>query len=96
MLTRIIVIALIGGLVYLNYSNPTEQEHKDAIIAELQQSWPIPEEIQAQIWSKVDYTNFLVQLPSTKLQTPFIKTIKIVNDKWVEETRRNVSRQLEL
>ena len=96
MLTRIIVIALIGGLVYLNYSNPTEQEHKDAIIAELQQSWPIPEEIQAQIWSKVDYTNFLVQLPPTKLHTPFIKTIKIVNDKWVEETRRNVSRQLEL
>lgn len=101
MLTRIIVIALIGGLVYLNYTNPTEQDHKDAIIAEIQQSWPIPEELQEQIWRKTDYSNFMVcsflklTEGSVMISTGYLKNVKIVNDKWLDETRQGLNKRLE-
>lgn len=101
MITRIIIVALIGGLAYLNYTNPSEQDHKDAIIAEMQQTWPIPEELQEQIWRKADYTNFMVcsflktTEGSVMISTGYLNKVKIVNDNWLEETRKNLNRKLE-
>ena len=101
MITRIIVVILIGGLVYLNYTNPTEQDHKDAVIAEIQQSWPIPEDLQAQIWRNADYTNFMVcsflktTEGSVMISTGYLKNVKIVNDKWLEETRQTINKKME-
>lgn len=51
MLTRLILFALIVGLVYLNYTTPKIEAHKALLIAELQQNgYPVPESMQDQIW----------------------------------------------
>ena len=36
MVTRIIIFALIAGVVYLNYTLPTREDHKAFLLEELQ------------------------------------------------------------
>ena len=38
MIQRILIFALIGGLVYLNYTTPKEEQHRAATLAELQET----------------------------------------------------------
>ena len=99
MFTRLILLALIAGLVYLNYTTPTLADHQDAILAGLEEgSWPIPEEQLGKIWSDVDYSNFLVcsfmktKVDSRMISSGYLKKVKVVNDKWLSDMRQELQR----
>ncbi len=99
MLTRIILFALIVGLVYLNYTTPKIEDHKAFLLAELQQSYPLPEEMQAKIWKEVDYSNFLIcsfmktKEDSKMISSGYLKKIKLVNTSWVDDIKTKLQKQ---
>jgi hypothetical protein len=88
-------------LVYLNYTTPSELDHKEAVLENLQQTWPIPENFQEQIWRNVDYSNFLVcsflktSEDSKMISTGYLDKVNVVNEKWIEETRNSLNKKLE-
>lgn len=99
MFTRIILFALIVGVVYLNYTTPKIEDHKAFLLAQMQQSYPIPQNMQEQIWKDVDYSNFFVcsfmktRLDSKMISSGYLKKVKLINPKWVEETRARLLSQ---
>jgi len=102
MFTRIVLFLLVVGLVYLNYTNPKIEDHHAFLLAELQQSYPVSEEMQEQIWREVDYSNFMVcsfmrtkDIGSTMISFGFLKKVKMIDDKWVNKIRTKLQRQAE-
>ncbi len=101
MLTRIVLFLLVVGLVYLNYTNPKLEDHQALLLAELQQSYPVPKEMQEKIWREVDYTNFMVcsfvktREGSTMISSGFLKKVKLVDSKWVDKVKTKLQRQAE-
>jgi hypothetical protein len=93
MVTRIIIFALIAGVVYLNYTVPKIEDHKAFLLEELQIGYALNEEQQEKLWKKVDYSNFFVcsfmkhTESSVMISYGFLKQVKLANDKWVAETR---------
>jgi hypothetical protein len=55
--------------------------------------------MQEKIWKDVDYSNFLVcsfmktRLDSKMITSGYLKKVKIINPKWVEETKAALQRQ---
>ena len=101
MVGRIIIFALIAGLVYLNYTVPREEDHKAFLLSQVEQEYPLPESMQKRIWAKVDYSNFFVASflkktdGSSMITYGFMKKIKIADKKWVEEIKRDLQKQSE-
>ncbi len=99
MFKRIILFALIAGLVYLNYTTPKIEDHKALLLAQLQQGYPIPEEMQQNIWKEVDYSNFMVcsfmktKEDSKMISSGYLKKVKLINTKWVQDTRAKLQQQ---
>lgn len=93
MFKRIILFTLIAGLVYLNYTTPKIEDHKALLLAQLQQGYPIPEEMQQNIWKEIDYSNFMVcsfmktKEDSKMISSGYLKKVKLINTKWVQDTR---------
>lgn len=100
MITRMVVLALVAGLVYLHATNPTELDHQEAILALLEPAWPLSEELQDEIWRTVDYSNFLVcsfmktSADSKMITTGYLHRIELVNNRWLQETRQNLQKTL--
>jgi hypothetical protein len=101
MFTRIFLFALIVGGVYLNYTTPKIEEHKAFLLAELQQSYPVPKDMQEQIWKQVDYSNFMVcsfmktKEDSKMITSGYLKKIKLINTKWVDDIKTKLQKQAE-
>jgi hypothetical protein len=96
MFKRMILFALIAGLVYLNYTTPAVEEHKTLLLAQLQQGYPLPAELQQKIWQDLDYSNFMVcsfmktKEDSKMITSGYLKKVKIINSTWVKETREKL------
>jgi len=92
-MSRLIFFILIAGLVYLNYTVPKIEDHKAFLLTKLQQEYPLPVEMQEKIWKDIDYSNFLVcsfmktKADSKMISSGYLKKVKLINTKWVEETR---------
>ncbi|MDH3453575.1 MAG: hypothetical protein OEL80_00395 [Desulfuromonadales bacterium] len=101
MLSRIVLFALVVGLVYLNHTTPKVDDHKTFLLSQLQQSYPIPANVQERIWREVDYSNFMVcsfmktKEGSTMISYGFLKKVKLVDTKWVDKVKTNLQRQAE-
>jgi hypothetical protein len=99
MLTRIVLFLLVVGLVYLNYTTPKIEDHQAFLLAELQQSYPIPEEMQERLWRQTDYSNFMVcsfmktREGSTLISYGFLKKVKLVDTEWVDKVKEQLQRQ---
>ena len=100
MLTRIVIFLLVVGLVYLNYTNPKIEDHQAFLLAELQQSYPVPEEMQEKLWKQIDYSNFMVcsvmkttDIGSTMISYGFLKKVKMVDTEWVDKVKKVLQRQ---
>lgn len=99
MLTRIVVFALVVGLVYLNYTTPKIEDHKSFLLAQLQQGAPLSKEMQENIWKDLDYSNFMVcsfmktRLDSKAISSGYLKKVRLINPQWVEETRTALQKQ---
>jgi len=93
MFNRLILFVLIAGLVYLNYTTPKIEDHKAFLLSHLQQGYPIPQEMQEKIWRDIDYSNFMVcsfmktKIDSKMISSGYLKKVKMINTKWVEETK---------
>jgi hypothetical protein len=93
MFNRLILFVLIAGLVYLNYTTPKIEDHKAFLLSHLQQGHPIPQEMQEKIWRDIDYSNFMVcsfmktKIDSKMISSGYLKKVKMINTKWVEETK---------
>lgn len=96
MFKRMILFALIAGLVYLNYTTPKIEEHKAVLLAQLQQGAPLSEELQQKIWQDIDYSNFMVcsfmktKQDSKMISSGYLKKVKIINPTWVKETKEKL------
>ena len=53
MVTRIIIFALIAGVVYLNYTVPKIEDHKAFLLEEFQIGYALNEEPQKKLWKKL-------------------------------------------
>ena len=101
MLTRIVLFLLVVGLVYLNYTTPKFEDHKAFLLAELQQTYPLPADMQERIWREVDYSNFMVcsflktREGSTMISSGFLKKVKLIDTKWVDKVKADLKRQAE-
>lgn len=99
MVSRIIIFALIAGVVYLNYTTPKIEDHRAFLLEELQIGYAPSEEVQERIWKKTDYTNFFVcsfikdTENSVMISYGFLKKVRLANDKWAEETRSRILQQ---
>jgi len=99
MVTRIIIFALIVGVIYLNYTTPKIEDHKAFLLEKLQIGYALNEEQQERLWKKIDYSNFFVcsfmknTTSSVMISYGFLKRVKLANDKWVEETRAEILKQ---
>jgi len=97
MFKKLIFFALIGGLFYLNHTNPTRGDHEELLLAELQRFGPVSEEQFAAVLSDIDYSNFMVcsatktTLDSKMISLGYLKKVKLVNDVWSKETMRKMS-----
>jgi hypothetical protein len=98
MFKKLILFAIIGGLVYLNYTNPARTDHEGFLLAELQARGPVSEEQFARALKDIDYSNFMVcsatktALDSKMISLGYLKRVKLVNDRWVSETAQKLHR----
>jgi len=96
MFKRMILFALIAGLVYLNYTTPKIEDHKALLLAQLQQGAPLSAEVQQRIWQDIDYSNFMVcsfmktKEDSKMISSGYLKKVKIINPKWLKETKEKL------
>ncbi len=101
MLSRFIIVVLIAGLGYLVYTTPKEEDHKAFLLTELQQTYPVSEEMQTRIWKQVDYSNFFVcsfmntSVGSTMITSGFLKKVKLIDTEWVDKVKTELHRQAE-
>jgi hypothetical protein len=99
-MSRLVFFAVIAGMVYLNYTTPKIEDHKAFLLAQLQQESSIPAEIQEKIWKNLDYSNFLVcsfmktKIDSKMISSGYLNKVKLINRRWVEETRAALQKQL--
>jgi hypothetical protein len=96
MLKKLILFAVVGGLVYLNYTNPPRADHEALLLAELQELGPVSEEQFTQAMREVDFSNFMVcsatkTSEDSKLITfGYLKKTKVMNDKWLKDTAQKL------
>ncbi len=94
MIKKIILLALIAGIAYLNYTNPSEDDHRTLLLAELQKSGPVSAELQEKIFRDVDFSNFMVcsamkSIEDSKMiSLGYLKKVKGVNDQWALNIRK--------
>ena len=101
MISRFIFVVLIAGMGYLVYTTPKVEDHKAFLLAELQQTYPVSEEMQAQIWKEVDYSNFFVcsfmktSVGSTMITYGFLEKVKLIDSEWIDKVKTKLQRQAE-
>ena len=96
---KLLFLIIAGGLVYLNYTNPTREDHEELLLAEMQALGPVSEEQFAHALKDVDFSNFMVcsatktTLDSRLISFGYLKEVRLVNDQWIRETVRNLQGQ---
>ena len=93
MVSRIIIFALIAGVVYLHYTTPKIEDHKAFLLKEMQIGFAPSEEQLEKIWKKTDFANFFVcsfikeTESSTMISYGFLKKVRLADDNWAAENR---------
>ena len=96
MFKKLMFLAIIGGAVYLNYTNPTRQDHEVLLLAELRKLGPVSEEQFAQAVKDIDYSNFMVcsatktTLDSKMISYGYLKKVKPVNEQWLKQAMQKI------
>lgn len=86
---KLLFLIIAAGVVYLNYTNPTREEHEAFLLAEMKAMGPVSTEEFAQALKDVDFSNFMVcsatktTLDSKMISLGYRKEVKLVNDQWV-------------
>jgi len=97
---KIIVVILIAGVGYLNYTNPTIDDHRDFLLEEMGIGYSIPDDVYDQIWADVDFSSFFVASfmktseDSTMITSGYLNSLKLVNKKWLEKKKALIEKQM--
>ena len=98
---KIIVIILIAGAGYLNYTNPTIDDHRDFVLEEMGIGYTIPDDVYERIWADVDFSSFFVASfmktseDSTMITSGYLNNLKIVNKKWLEKKKAQIEERMD-
>ena len=93
---KLLFLIIVGGLVYLNYTNPTREDHEELLLAEMQALGPVSEDQFDQALKDVDFSNFMVcsatktALGSKIITFGYLKKVKLVDNKWIRETAQKL------
>lgn len=93
---KLFFLIIAAGLVYLNYTNPTREDHEELLLTELQALGPVSEEQFVKITEDLDFSNFMVcsaiktAEDSKMISLGYLKETKLVNDKWVRDTMQKL------
>ena len=96
MFNKLILIAILGGLVYLNYTNPPRADHEALLLAELQALGPMSGEQSALAMKDLDYSNFMIcsatktALDSKLISFGYLRKVKVINESWLKTTARQL------
>jgi len=96
MFKKLIFFALLGGLFYLNHTNPTREDHEALLLNELRKLGPVSEEQFATTLNEIDYSNFMVcsatktTLDSKLISFGYLQKVKLVNDVWGKQTMQKL------
>ncbi len=96
MFKKLIFVAIIAGLVYLNYTNPKREDHEAVIRAALQKNGPVSDEQFDAVMKDVDYSNFMVcsatktTLDSKMITYGYVKKTKLINEEWVKQVTQKL------
>lgn len=94
MIKKIVLLAIVVAIVYLNYTNPKPEAHRAVILAEMQKSGPVPQQLQEKIFRDIDFSNFMVCSAmktideSDMITLGYLKQVKLVNQEWAERIRK--------
>ncbi|MCM2265482.1 MAG: hypothetical protein NDI73_09875 [Desulfuromonadales bacterium] len=98
MFKKLILLIIVAGVVYLNYTNPKREDHEAVILAALQERGPVSEDQFAAAMKDVDYSNFMVcsaaktALDSKLITYGYLKQVKLVNDEWIKQTTQKIQK----
>lgn len=93
---KLLFLIIAGGLVYLNYTNPTREDHEALLRAEMQARGPVSEEQFVQTLKDIDFSNFMVcsatktSVDSKMISLGYLNKVKLINDQWIKETARKL------
>jgi hypothetical protein len=89
---KLVLLIIVAGVVYLNYTNPSREDHEALLLSELQARGPVSEQQFAKALEGIDYSNFMVcsatktALDSKVISFGYLKKVKLVSDQWIKET----------
>jgi hypothetical protein len=93
---KLLFLIIAAGLVYLNYTNPTREEHEELLLAELQALGPVSEEQFDRALQEIDFSNFMVcsatktSVDSKMISIGYLNKTRLVNDQWVKQTLQRI------
>lgn len=96
MFKKLILFAFIGGLFYLNHTNPPREVHEELLLAEMQRFGPVSEEQFAELLKEIDYSNFMVcsatkaTLDNQLITFGFRKEVALKNEGWIRQAVRKI------
>lgn len=96
---KLVLLIIAAGVVYLNYTNPSREDHETLLLAELQARGPVSEQQFAKAMESIDYSNFMVcsatktALDSKIISFGYLEKVKLVSDQWIKETALKLSGQ---
>lgn len=96
MFQKLIFFALVGAVVYLNYTNPTREQHEALLLAEIRKLAPVSEEQLREVMSDVDFSNFMIcsaaktRLDSKMISLGYLKKTRLVNDQWIKQAAQKL------
>jgi len=94
MLKKLLFLAVIAGLVYLNMTNPGRADHREKLLAELEKSGPVSARTKENIFRDLDFSNFLVcstmkTIEDSKMITVgYRRNVELVNSEWLASVRK--------
>jgi hypothetical protein len=89
---KLLFLIIAAGVVYLNYNNPTREDHEALLYEEMRALGPISDEQFARALKDVDFSNFLVcsatktALDSKMISFGYLKEVQLKNPQWIQET----------
>lgn len=89
---KLLFLIIAGGLVYLNYNNPTREDHETLIYQEMRAIGPVSDEQFEQAMKNIDFSNFMIcsatktALDSRMITFGYMKKVELKNPGWVQET----------
>jgi hypothetical protein len=90
-MNKLLFLIIAGGLVYLNYTNPTREDHEALLLAKMKAMGPVSAEEFEQALKDVDFSNFMIcsatktTLDSKMISLGYLKEVNLANDRWVTE-----------